>query len=212
MFGWFGKRDRPKPYRYLRPGRLHRVVRAFADHNGLLHPVGETWTFLRCDSFPSEKGISWFVAMPDGSERQIRLQRRPYHDHGILEYLDDHVLPIARPGEDWPLLVTRDSVCLADDVDAPHAGVVDVPRDADVVTVARVLLASGHLAGVVGGATWSVAMGRDRAVFGDRWAMRFVHPVGADPLTERADAFERLDVRYWQQRDAKTVIAELTGG
>nr|WP_288413226.1 DUF3601 domain-containing protein [uncultured Sphingomonas sp.] len=212
MFGWFGQRDRPKPYRFLRPGRLHRVVKAFADQDGVIHPSGETWTFLRCDAFPDENGVSWFVATLDGLQRQIRLQRRSYGEHGVLEYLDDHVLPAARPGEDWPLLVTRDSVCMADDVDAPHAGVVDVPRDADAATVARILLSSGHLASVVGGATWSIAMGRDRAVFGDRWAMRFVRAVGPDPQTARADAFERLDVRYWQQRDPKTVIAELTGG
>ncbi len=212
MFGWFGKLDHPKPYRYLRPGRLHHVVKAFTDHDGLLHPVGETWTFLRCDLFPYEDGVSWFVATLDRREQQIRLQRRPYGEHGVLEYLDEHVLPAARPGEDWPLLVTRDSVCMGDDIDAPHACVVDVPRDADAVGVARALLSSGWLAGVAGGATWTITMGQDRVVFGDRWTLRFVRAVGPGPLTARADAFERLDVRYWQQRDAKTVIAELTGG
>ncbi|KQM87286.1 hypothetical protein ASE67_06055 [Sphingomonas sp. Leaf23] len=211
MFGWFGQRDRPKACQYLRPGRLHRVIRAFVDLDGLLHPVGETWTFLRCEAFLQEEGISWIVAMPDGSELQIRLQRRPYDEHGVLEYLDDHVLPAARPGEDWPLLVMRDSVCLADDVDAPHACVVDVPRDADATGVARALLSSGCLAGVAGHTTWSIAMGRDRVVFGDRWGLRFVRAVRPDPLTARAEAFERIDVRYWQQRDAQTVIAALTG-
>jgi len=191
---------------------LHRVIRTFTDLDGRSHPVGETWTFLRCEPFPQDDGVSWFVAMPDGSELQVRLRRRPYGEHGVLEYADDHVLPAARPGEDWPLLVTRDSVCLADDIYAPHAGVIDVPRDADALAVARVLMSSGHLAGVAGHTTWSIAMDEDRVVFGHRWALPFAHAVGSHPLTARADSFERIDVRYWQQRDPKTVIAELSGG
>ncbi|MEH3041234.1 MAG: DUF3601 domain-containing protein [Sphingomonas paucimobilis] len=212
MFGWFGQRDRPKSFRFLRPGRLHRVVKAFADLEGQMHPVGETWTFLRCEPFPQDDGISWFVAPFNGPERHIRLQRQPYDEHGVLEYLDDHVMPAARPGEDWPLLVTRDSVCMADDVYAPHAGVVEVPRDADALAVARVLLSSGHLVGVVGHTTWSIAMDEDRVVFGHRWAMRFAHAVDPAPLTARAESFERLHVRYWQQRDPDDVIAQLAGG
>lgn len=212
MFGWSGQRDRPKPYRFLRPGRLHRVVKAFTDLYGQLHPVGERWTFLRCEASPEDDGVSWFVTMAEEAEREIRLRCRPYGDHGVLEYLDDHILPAARPGEDWPLLVTRDSVCLADDIYAPHAGVVDFPRSADAVTVARVLLSSGHLAGVAGHTTWSIAMDKDRVVFGHQWAMPFAHAAGPHPLTARVDSFERLDVRYWQQRDPKDVIAQLAAG
>ena len=40
----------------------------------------------------------------------------------------------------WPLVATRDSVCLADDIDAPHLSLLDVPREADAKQVAEAIM------------------------------------------------------------------------
>ena len=99
-------------------------------------------------------------------------------------------------------MVTGDSVCLADDVDAPHLGLLDVPREADAKRVAEAVIIAGYAAWVGGRATWSLALalalglGRERVLFGRHAGRRFVLPVGGGPLTARAGDVERVDVSY----------------
>ena len=86
-------------------------------------------------------------------------------------------------------MVTGDSVCLADDVDAPHLGLLDVPREADAKRVAEAVIIAGYAAWVGGRATWSLALAL-------ALGRRFVLPVGGGPLTARAGDVERVDVSY----------------
>ncbi len=54
------------------------------------------------------------------------------------------------------LHLTRESVCMGDDVMAPNAGTLDLPPDTLLPQVISALLADHYLASVSGGATWSV--------------------------------------------------------
>ena len=135
MFGWLKRRtvvpaEQPRPYMHLVPDRRYRVVRAFVDHDGVAHQVGESWTFRRAAFLPYEDGLSLFVVAPGSPPQQIRLQHRAEAESSIIDALDRYVLPLPEAAGAWPLVVTRDSVCLADDIDAPRAGMLDVPRDA----------------------------------------------------------------------------------
>lgn len=215
MFGWLKRRtvepaERPQPYAHLVPGRRYHVVRTFVDHDGIAHPVGESWTFHRATLLPYEDGLSLFVAAPGSAPQQIRLQHRAEAEGPVIDALDRYVLPLPDPAGAWPLVVTRDSVCLADDIDAPHLGLLDVPHDADAKQVAIDVITGGYAAWVGGRATWSLALGRDRVLFGYRGWRRFVMPVGAAPLTVRAGDVERVHVAYHAQADAVEVAARMT--
>lgn len=208
MFGWFKRpgaarapEPEPEPFGHLRPGRRHRVVRAFVDHDGATHPVGGTWTFLRSTFLPYEDGLSLFVRTPEGVERRIRLQWRPEAEGPIVDALHDHVLPTRERSGRCTLLLTRDSVCLADDVHAPHAFALDVDPDADAAAVADAILACRYPAWVGANATWSLTLGPDRVLFGHRAGRRFVRPVVRGSLAARARDVERLHLSYLAQAD-----------
>lgn len=216
MFGWLKRRTiepavRPQPYAHLVPGRRYHVVRAFVDHDGKAHPVGESWTFHRATFLPYEDGLSLFVAAPGSPPRQIRLQHRVEAEGPVIDALDRHLLPLPDTAGAWPLVVTRDSVCLADDINAPHLGLLDVPHDADAEQVAAAVMAAGYAAWVGGRATWSLALGRDRVLFGYRGWRRFVAPVGAASPTVRAGDVERVHIAYHAQADAAEVAALMAG-
>ena len=201
--------ERAQAYRHLVPGRRYRVVRPFVDHDRIAHPVGESWTFRRATFLPYEDGLSLFVDAPDGPTHQIRLQHRPETEGPILDAFDRFVLPLPDTAGVWPLLVTRDSVCLADDVDAPHLSLLDVPCEADAKQVAEAIMAAGQAAWVGSRATWSLALGRDRVLFGYRGWRRFVMPVGGGPFTVRAGDVERVHITYHAQADAAVAAAQM---
>lgn len=201
--------EQPRGYMHLVPGRRYRVVRAFVDHDGIAHPVGESWLFRYATFLPYEDGLSLFVAMPGSQPQQIRLQNRAEAESLTINALDRHVLPMSDKAGVWPLVLTRDSVCLPDDADAPHWGLLDVPGDADAKQVAAVVMAAGYIAWVGSCATWSLALGRDRVLFGHRSQRRFVMPVGAAPLTVHAGDVERVHVAYHAQADAADIGARM---
>lgn len=209
MFGWRSSRPaEPIPYRHLQPGRLHHVVRAFVDHDGIAHPVGERWRFDRASFLPHEDGVVLHVVPPEGGAGTIRFQDRPDAEQRVLQSLFEHVLPLPEHPGAWPLLVTRDSVCMADDIHAPHAGVVTVAPDADAAVVAGAIL-DASLAWVGGKAAWSFALGSDAVLFGYRHGLRFVWRVGPEPLTARACEVTRLHVTYLAQADARELLAAM---
>lgn len=49
--------------------------------------------------------------------------------------------------------LTRDGVCLADDIEPSHKGSLEVPATADMAAIAEALLRSPWLASVCGNAT-----------------------------------------------------------
>lgn len=106
------------------------------------------------------------------------------------------------------LRFTRDSVCLADDVDAPHEGVLEVDEAADAVAVARAVLRSGLLAYTTN-AVWSLSLGVDRVVFGRGWVRSFAWPVMRDELLTRARDVEAVHAHYWAQAQPSDILARL---
>jgi len=215
MFDWLkpSRPDRTRTgdaFQHLEPGRAYHVVQPFTDHDGITHPVGESWTFRGATFLPYEDGLSLHVTTPAGAARQIRLQQRPQAQARIADALFEYVHPLARHPGAWPLLVTRQSLGLAEDVYAPHAGVVDVEPDADAAAIARTILASGYLpTGPIFGATWSLRLGPDQVLFGHRRARRFVETLGPAPLTAKARDVTELHLSYWAQADIATIKARI---
>ncbi len=58
------------------------------------------------------------------------------------------------------LHLTRESVCMGDDVMAPNAGTLQIPAGTALPAILAQLLHASYLASVVGGATWSVWSGK----------------------------------------------------
>lgn len=75
---WIGSHgaSRAPGFRHLLLEQRYRVVCAFTDHDRIIHPVGENWTFLHSTFLPFEDGLSLFVALDSGAAMQIRLQLR----------------------------------------------------------------------------------------------------------------------------------------
>ena len=59
----------------LTPGLTYAVIAAFADYDGVIHPVGEHWRFVEQHFLPYEDGLSLFVEK-DGQLTSFRLQWR----------------------------------------------------------------------------------------------------------------------------------------
>jgi hypothetical protein len=105
--------------------------------------------------------------------------------------------------------LTRDSVAMGDDTDAPHTGTIEVADDASLADVARAIVrAPRYLAAVMSGATWYIRHGDAAVVFGDQWEVPFLLTVGdAEAPLGRMDT---LHVRYARQ-DAPEDVAEHVG-
>lgn len=111
------------------------------------------------------------------------------------------------------ILVTRDSVCMADDVDAPHASRIAIDPASDALAVAEAILHAGYLPAVAGGSTWSVRLGdaadADAAVFGHHRGGSFSYRVDGGIATLRSAGITRLDLRYHQQDRPDGVIGAI---
>lgn len=68
----------------LIPGQTYRVTRAFDDYDGMRHPVGEQWRFLKKGFLPAEDGLTLIVEK-DGQEVWIRLQWREESQAEIID-------------------------------------------------------------------------------------------------------------------------------
>lgn len=198
----------PQQYGPLVPGWRYRIVRGFRDHDGIEHAPGECWRFERHTFLPYEDGLSLFVTREDGGAAQIRLQTRPEAEGPIAQALEKYLLPVPDRADRHALMLTRDSVCMADDVDARHPAPLSVDPDADAAGVAQAILDAKYLA-YTSAATWSLALGADRVVFGWGLLRRFVTPVPPGTLSVRARAIERVDVTYHAQEDLAAVVARL---
>lgn len=100
--------------------------------------------------------------------------------------------------------VTRDSVAMGDDADAPHRRYVDLADRASLGDAVAAVLALAYLARIHGGkATWLVvAEGVVRAVVAQQWAApRWL----TDP---RAPSPAAIHFRYRAQCDPAKVYAE----
>ncbi len=74
----------------LLPGKTYRVVAAFKDYDGIIHPIGESWRLLKKSFLPYEDGLSLFVEM-NGQEIQIRLQWRTESQGELIDGFSNFV-------------------------------------------------------------------------------------------------------------------------
>jgi hypothetical protein len=107
------------------------------------------------------------------------------------------------------LYVTRDSVAMGDDGDAPHERRFSYPDATAIEDVIERIVASGYLASIQGGrATWSVVSGLPIAVVAQQWKKpRAVQwePVKASSLQSR-NGVVGLHFNYHAQVEPDVVL------
>lgn len=108
--------------------------------------------------------------------------------------------------------MTRDSVCMADDVDAPHETFMEVQDDLSMAEIIGLISRSGYLASIAGGmASWSVESGRPIAVVAQQWAEpKMLVDSGKDGTAQlKVGSSLQLHFRYHAQEDPDAVLATL---
>lgn len=80
-----------KQFLFMSSGRRYKVIKAFKDFDGHLHPAGEEWAFLGSAFLPHDDGVSWFVSLDGEAEWHIRLQRDPVAQAALLDDLSAFV-------------------------------------------------------------------------------------------------------------------------
>ena len=81
-------------HQFLVAGRRYRVTREFADFDGMLHPLGEEFTFLGYAFLPYEDGMSFFISLDGVSEWLLPLQWRAETQGAVLSFLRDYLEPV----------------------------------------------------------------------------------------------------------------------
>ena len=79
-------------YRHLRVGQSYRVARAFRDHDGLDHPVGEGWLYVGHNVFAREQGLTLYVVQPKGTFGWLRLRLSDDEQGRIDAALAEHLV------------------------------------------------------------------------------------------------------------------------
>jgi hypothetical protein len=74
----------------LTPGKTYRVIAAFKDYDGTIHPVGERWRFLDKNFLPYEDGLTLNIEQ-NGQNGSIRLQWRDETQGQIIDGFSDFV-------------------------------------------------------------------------------------------------------------------------
>lgn len=74
----------------LEPGKNYRVISTFMDYDGIVHPIGESWRFVKKSFLPYEDGLTLFVEK-DGQEVWIRLQWRPETQEQLIDNFYEYV-------------------------------------------------------------------------------------------------------------------------
>ena len=82
-------------FKHLKIGGHYVVVRDFTDHDGMLHPAGETWRFLGHNFVPYYDGLSLFVSLDGIGEWQVRLQWDRDAEAAIIDDLEAYIRPAA---------------------------------------------------------------------------------------------------------------------
>ncbi|MFG3056364.1 hypothetical protein ACGFZP_36160 [Kitasatospora sp. NPDC048239] len=113
--------------------------------------------------------------------------------------------------------LTRDSVAMGDDADAPHAEGREFREDLTIRQAIASVVADHYLAGIHGGrATWIAQAddGTALAVVAQQWAEPRMLVAGELPLARFADADGRvrLHFAYRRQLDPEAEYARLAAG
>ncbi len=109
-----------------------------------------------------------------------------------------------------PLIIWRESVCMGDDMAAPHQLKVRMPRESPLrELVEQHLVGRRYLANIQGGkATWILDGSRPLAVFALQWDQpRYLVPPES-PIASviDADSIPHFNFRYWCQVDPDRVF------
>ncbi|SNC67674.1 hypothetical protein SAMN06265337_2032 [Hymenobacter gelipurpurascens] len=104
--------------------------------------------------------------------------------------------------------LTRDSVAMGDDVDAPHAHRFSMPDGSTLAQVLQTVLSQRYLASITGGeATWVALLEQKPiAVLAQQWQQPVL--LGPD-LVLPPNVAVQLHFRYRTQQDPEEVLAEL---
>jgi len=111
------------------------------------------------------------------------------------------------------IILSRESVCAGDDVDAPHSKTISLPTDMPILEVLSVISKSGYLARIAGGkATWSAVSNVPLAVFAQQWSEPRALPAAHSQLEQMnfRDSTLKIHFIYHAQREPETVFAELS--
>jgi hypothetical protein len=108
--------------------------------------------------------------------------------------------------------ITRDSVCAADDVDAPNARELTVPDGLPVDELVRQVIRLAGLPPVAGGkATWCISSIEPLAVIAQQWSeprlLTFIPPERS--RLDIADGVFRSHISYFAQQDPEVVFEVL---
>lgn len=119
--------------------------------------------------------------------------------------------PVKAALERMKIYVTRDSVAMGDDIDAPHEQHYSYPDSMPIEEAIEKIVSSNYLAKVQGGATWSVVSGFPIAVVAQRWEKP--QPVSWQPVTLSSLQFQNnmvgLHFNYHAQLDPEIVLKVL---
>ena len=74
----------------IRQGQQYKVKKSFTDYDGLLHEMGEVWTYLGTNFLPYEDGLTLHV-QKNNQEVVYRLQWRMEEQAEIIENFQEYV-------------------------------------------------------------------------------------------------------------------------
>ncbi|RFA27035.1 hypothetical protein CAI21_15925 [Alkalilimnicola ehrlichii] len=80
-------------YGALVAGRQYKVIKAFTDYDGDVHPVGESWVYLGFSFLPYDSGLSLFVSLDGRQEWMLPMQLIPEEQEAVVHALEEHVAP-----------------------------------------------------------------------------------------------------------------------
>jgi len=108
--------------------------------------------------------------------------------------------------------LTRESVCAADDIDAPHARQIQVPDDCCLDEIVSYIMKHYELPHIAGGkATWCISSMLPLAVVTQQWRnpemIRSIPP-GLDEL-DCSNGVLRVNISYFAQIDPDVVLTVL---
>lgn len=110
------------------------------------------------------------------------------------------------------LELTRDSVAIGDDIDAPHFREIVIDENATSLDLARQILGMRYLANIgIGEATWSISTDIPVAIIAQQWKEpKLVNPVNST-IKELAMGGDRLKVHinYHCQEDPDKILKKL---
>lgn len=76
----------------LIPTQAYRVIKPFTDYDGIVHGIGETWTYEGTHFLPYDDGLTLHVSIGNKSV-VYRLQWRKEEQAHIIENFRDYVEP-----------------------------------------------------------------------------------------------------------------------